>query len=87
MHERHLMQDLMQKMLSVATEHQAARITGIRVWLGALSHMSPQHFREHFDDIARGTIAEHASIECTVDEDPHHPQATGVLLQDIETEG
>jgi Zn finger protein HypA/HybF involved in hydrogenase expression len=33
-------------------------VTRISVRLGVLSHFTPQHVREHFEDASRGTIAE-----------------------------
>ena len=35
---------------------------GATVWLGALSQMSAEHFREHFDAEVRGTVAEGAAL-------------------------
>ena len=44
----------------VAAEEGGSHVTRIRVRLGALSHFTPEHFREHFDDAAAGTLAEGA---------------------------
>ena len=89
MHEHALMNDLMRRVRAAAEDEKASRVTGISVWLGALSHMSPEHFREHFDQAAAGTLAEHAAIEVTLSDDIHDPNATSVLLQgvEVETEG
>ncbi len=58
----------------------------IRVHLGALSHFTPEHFREHFDDAARGTLAEGALVEAELGTDITAPDATGVVLESIEVE-
>jgi len=50
MHEAHVMRDLMREIARVAAEQGARRVVALRVWLGALSHMTPEHFREHFLD-------------------------------------
>ena len=63
MHEKALLDDLMAKILAVADAEGGARVSRITVWLGALSHFTPEHFREHFDDAARGTVAEGAEVE------------------------
>ena len=84
MHERHLMDDLMGKILTVAHDHGAERVTMVEVWLGALSHMSPEHFREHYDEVAAGTIAEGAELRCEQSDDPHHSQANGILLRNVD---
>ena len=87
MHEKALMEDLMAKILAVADAEGGARVTRIAVWLGALSHFTPEHFREHFDDAARGTLAEGARIEVTLDDDLTDPRAQGVVLESVVVSG
>jgi hydrogenase nickel incorporation protein HypA/HybF len=65
-HERKLMEDLMTRIESEATAAGAMRVTRVRVRLGALSHFTDGHFREHFADAARGTVAEGAEVEVEV---------------------
>jgi len=86
MHEAGLMRDLMRKVLDLAAEAEAERVTGVSVWLGALSHMSPEHFREHFDQAAAGTLAEGACLACEVSKDIGNPEAASIVLRAIETE-
>ena len=69
MHEKALMDDLMAKILAVAEAEGGGRVVRIRVHLGALSHFTPGHFREHFDDAARGTLAEGAAVEAELGTD------------------
>ena len=52
MHEASLIRSLMAKLDALAREQQDSRIKRVRVWLGALSHFSADHFREHFVKIA-----------------------------------
>ena len=87
MHEKALMDDLMAKILGVAAAQGDARVTQIKVWLGALSHFTPEHFREHFDDAARGTAAEGAEIMATLDDDIADPRAQGVVLESVSVSG
>jgi hydrogenase nickel incorporation protein HypA/HybF len=86
MHEAGLMRDLMRKINDLAAAENASRVTGVTVWLGALSHMSPGHFQEHFDQAAAGTLAEGARIRCETSGDIADPNADGILLRSIETE-
>ena len=86
MHERALMQDLMSRIETVAREQGASRVLKVQVWLGALSHLTASHFREHFEQAARGTCAEQAAVEVELSEDIHHPSARGVVLKNIEVE-
>jgi len=86
MHEAGLMKALMRGIETVAREEKARRVVKISVWLGALSHMSPAHFNEHFEDSARGTLAEGAEVECHVSDDIHDPRAQDVVLEGVEVE-
>jgi hydrogenase nickel incorporation protein HypA/HybF len=79
------MEDLVRKLVSVA-EEEGSRIARVRVRLGALSHLTPDHFREHFDDAARGTPAEGAAVEAVLSDDPREPNAQGVLLESVDLE-
>ena len=86
MHEASLMRNLMGKILEVAEREGAQRVVAIEVRLGALSHMSEEHFQEHFDQSASGTIAEGAVIRATVESDIHAPHAPDVMLESVEVE-
>ena len=57
------MASLMRKIDAIARSHNAQRVIGIRVRLGALAHMTPEHFREHFAAASRGSIAQGALVE------------------------
>ena len=83
MHEKALMDDLMAKILGVAAAQGGVRVTQVKVWLGALSHFTPEHFREHFDDAARGTAAEGAAVVATLDDDLADSRAQGVVLESV----
>jgi len=85
-HERALMDDLMRKIEEVAHENGGVRVTRVSVRLGALSHFTPEHFREHFADASRGTLAEGAEVEAVVDGDLDAPGASGVVLESVEVE-
>ena len=86
MHEHALIDTLMRRIGEIAAAEGARKVVRASVWLGALSHMSPDHFREHFDQAAAGTLAEHAAIEVTLSDDIHDPNATSVLLRGVEVE-
>lgn len=84
MHERALMDDLVRKVLAVAEAERAARVVRIRVRLGALSHFTPEHFREHWLDASRGTVAEDAEVDATLDTELDGEAAQGVVLESVE---
>ena len=86
MHEQALMRDVIGRIVGVAEGEGASGVTKVSVRLGALSHFTPEHFREHYVDAARGTLAEGATIEATLDEDIMASDAQGVVVESIELE-
>jgi hydrogenase nickel incorporation protein HypA/HybF len=84
MHERSLLTDLLRKIESVARENDVARVLKVKVKLGALSHICPGHFREHFEAASPGTVAEGAALELEVLDDIRDPHAQDVLLDSVE---
>jgi len=86
MHEQALMKDVMREIEEVALAGRATRVTRITVRLGSLSHFTPEHFREHFSDAARGTIAEDADVDAVLDEDIMDPRARDVVVESVEIE-
>lgn len=84
MHEQSLMNNLMNKILLLAEKEHATKVTKVSVKLGALSHMSTEHFKEHFDISAKGTIAENAIIDAEEAYDINDPNAQTILLKSID---
>ena len=84
MHETALVRDIVRRIDDLASATNARRVTGAKVWLGALSHLSADHFREHFGIEARDTLAAGAVLEIEVSEDPDDPQAQHVRLENVE---
>ncbi len=87
MHEFSLVTHLIRKVSSLALEQGATRVSGLTVRLGALSHISSDHFREHFNHASQGTIAEGAQLTINVLRDETDPMAQEVVLEGIEVEG
>jgi hydrogenase nickel incorporation protein HypA/HybF len=85
-HEKHLTEDLVRRIAALAAGEGSERVTQIEVRLGALSHFTPEHFREHFADAAAGTLAEGAVVVAELDPDATAPGAQGVLLVGVELE-
>lgn len=86
MHERALMRDVMSRIEELARDEGATRVTRIDVRLGALSHFTPEHFREHFEDASRGTVAEGARVVATVAGDARDTHASDVVVDSVEVE-
>jgi hydrogenase nickel incorporation protein HypA/HybF len=84
MHEAPIVKDLIRKIEAVANAEGAQAVAGVNVRLGALSSLSADSFREHFNHAALGTVAEDAALLIEVDEDPNDPLAMGVVLESVE---
>ena len=78
------MNNLMEKILALAEKEHAAKVTRVSVKLGALSNMSSEHFKEHFDIAAKGTIAEDAAIDAEESSDMNDPERQAILLKSID---
>lgn len=86
MHETGMVRDLLRRITEAAAANEASRVVEVRVWLGALSHLSAEHFREHFEDESRGTPAEGARLRVTESTDETDPRAQHLLLESLEME-
>jgi hydrogenase nickel incorporation protein HypA/HybF len=84
MHETALVRDVVRRIEDLARATGARRVIGAKVWLGALSHLSAEHFREHFAIAARDTRAAGAALDITVSQDPDDPHAQHVRLESID---
>lgn len=84
MHEHSLMNNLMDKILLLAEKEHATKVTKVSVRLGALSHMSSEHFKKHFEISAKGTIAEKAILETEEAIDVNDSNAQAILLKSID---
>jgi hydrogenase nickel incorporation protein HypA/HybF len=85
-HEQAVMRDVVRRILELADAEGASAVTRIDVRLGALSHFTPEHFREHFEDASRGTTAEGATVEAVLSYDAKEEDAAGVVLESVELE-
>ena len=81
MHDSSIMNSLLRKIAAISDSHEAASVTGIRVRLGATSHMDEAHFREHWDEATRGSVL--SDVEVAVE---LSPEPFGVMLVDVDLE-
>jgi hydrogenase nickel incorporation protein HypA/HybF len=85
-HERALMRDVIAWVQGAAYAEGAVRVTRVAVRLGALSHFTAAHFREHFEEAARGTLAEGAVVDAVAGDDPTDARARDVVVESVEVE-
>jgi hydrogenase nickel incorporation protein HypA/HybF len=85
-HEQTLIRDVMARIDEIARAEGATRVTRVQVRLGALSHVTPAHFCEHFEDAAHGTLAEGAIVDAEVVDDAMSERANDVVLECVEIE-
>lgn len=86
MHEASLMKNLMRRIDEIAKAENAKRVTGVSVWIGALSHMSAAHFAEHFEEASAATIARGAGLDVTVSDDTNDANAQEILVRSVTVE-
>jgi hydrogenase nickel incorporation protein HypA/HybF len=86
MHELSLMADLMRKLTAITREQGAKKLVRVTIKLGALAHISRDHFREHFVHAARGTPAEGARLDIVELTDETDLHAQGIVLESVVVE-
>ena len=86
MHETALVRDVVRRIEDLAQATGARRITGAKIWIGALSHLSAEHFREHYTLEAQGSIAAGATLAIEGSDDLNDPHAQHVRLVSVELE-
>jgi len=71
MHEMSLLRGLMRQIEAAARSHGAERVSVVRLKLGPLAHIEPDHLREHFAQAERGTMADSARLEIETTDEMH----------------
>lgn len=86
MHEQGLVTALIRRIEALALERSGVAVSAVSVRLGALSHLSPAHFSEHFERAAAGTLAEGARLRIETSSDETAEGAGGILLLAVDVE-
>jgi hydrogenase nickel incorporation protein HypA/HybF len=71
MHEKSLLRGLLNQIEALAVRNGAERVTVVRLKLGPLAHVEPEHLRAHFATAAQGTVAEAARLEIETTDELH----------------
>jgi hydrogenase nickel incorporation protein HypA/HybF len=86
MHEAGLVKNLVQTITAIAQEQNATKVLVVKVRLGALSHLSSEHFAEHFAIASQNTLMEGAQLDIEISEDISDPMAQDIFLESVEVE-
>ena len=86
MHEEGMLKDLVRKAEEVARRERAERVTRVRLWVGALSHLGGPELKDRWAHAVEGTVLAGARVEIETDPDPHHPNAENVILKSIDVD-
>jgi hydrogenase nickel incorporation protein HypA/HybF len=84
MHETSLFKGLLNQLSTIAAENGASRVTGVKVRIGALSNITADHFREHFEDASIGTLAEGAQLDVEENGDVMDANAMHMVIESVE---
>lgn len=84
MHEMSLMKDIVAKLDELSEQYKDREIKAISIKLGALSHISPEHFREHFDHACMDKPYKAADLKIEACSDESDPLAQEIVLENIE---
>lgn len=74
MHESGIVQSLLREVERIARRHAGPKVLKVRVRIGALCPLSEEHLREHFAQLAEGTVAANARL--LVDHQPEPADAS-----------
>lgn len=86
MHETGITKSLVHEVERLARRYGSPKIVALNIHVGALCPFSEDHVREHFNQEAQGTVAEHARLNIERGIDPTEPLAQDVALVSIEIE-
>ena len=86
MHEFSLLADLIKKIDAIVEKEKARKVVKVQIKIGALAHISGEHFREHFEHAIIGSHTEGAYLEIEEATDETASDAQSIVLLSIEVE-
>ena len=86
MHEEALLRDLRRKIQEVAQAEGDVPVRRVRLWVGALAHVTPATLRARWPEVVAGTPARDGRLEVEVSDDTSHPDAQGIRIVDVTVE-
>jgi len=86
MHEEAMLRDVIRKAEEVAQQEGGGRVTRVRLWVGARSHLGGPELEERWADAVRGTPLDGARVEIENSRDRADPNAEHVILRSLDVE-
>ncbi|MGD1099979.1 MAG: hydrogenase maturation nickel metallochaperone HypA [Thermoplasmata archaeon] len=86
MHEEAMLADLVRKAEAVARREGAKRVTRVRLWVGARSHLAGPELKDHWAYAVSGTVLAGAQVEIETSSDPNDPNAETVMLRSLDVD-
>ena len=83
MHEARLIRDLVSKIEEIAQEEHVDHIDGVKIEIGAMSHVTPESLEGHFELLTHHSPAEHAHLDIDRSTDPSAPDAYDIRLVSV----
>ncbi|HYA70606.1 MAG TPA: hydrogenase/urease maturation nickel metallochaperone HypA [Thermoplasmata archaeon] len=84
MHEEALLHDVVRKAEEVVRREGPGRVTRVRLWVGARSHLAGPEFEARWAHAVSGTVLSGAPIEVELSEDRSDPNAESILLRSLD---
>jgi len=86
MHEEAMLKDVVRKAAEVAQREGAVRVTRVRLWVGARSHLEGPELRDRWASAVTGTALSGAEVEVEASSDRGDPNAERVILQSLDVD-
>lgn len=83
MHEESMLKDVVRKAEEVAERERAGRVTRVRLWVGARSHLGGPELKDRWAHAVAGTALAGSKVEIETSADRDHPNAEGVILRSV----
>ena len=83
MHEARLIRDLVSRIEEIAEEEHVDHIDGVKIEIGAMSHVTPESLEGHFELLTHHSPAEHAHLDIEKGTDPSSPDAYDIRLVSV----
>jgi hydrogenase nickel incorporation protein HypA/HybF len=84
MHEEAMVRDLVRRVEEVVRDAGAERPSGVRLWLGALAHVTEAGLRDRWALAVRGTPLAGARLEVDVSTDIADARAESIVLESVQ---